>query len=106
VQLDYFRNVPGEIVVVSPDAGGVERAREFAKRFKNASIAIIDKRREQANVSKVMHIVGAVKGKVAILLDDMIDTGAPSSRRRTHSSGTARLSCMRAAATPCFPEMP
>jgi ribose-phosphate pyrophosphokinase len=75
VQLDYFRNVPGEMVVVSPDAGGVERAREFAKRFKNASIAIIDKRREQANVSKVMHIVGAVKGKVAILLDDMIDTG-------------------------------
>ena len=75
VQLDYFRNVTGEIVVVSPDAGGVERAREFAKRFKNASIAIIDKRREQANVSKVMHIVGDVKGKVAILLDDMIDTG-------------------------------
>ena len=75
VQLDYFRNVTGEIVVVSPDAGGVERAREFAKRFKNASIAIIDKRREQANASKVMHIVGDVKGKVAILLDDMIDTG-------------------------------
>ncbi len=75
VQLEYFRNVAGEIVVVSPDAGGVERAREFAKRFKNASIAIIDKRREKANVSKVMHIVGAVKGKVAILLDDMIDTG-------------------------------
>jgi ribose-phosphate pyrophosphokinase len=75
VQLDYFRNVTGEIVVVSPDAGGVERAREFAKRLKNASIAIIDKRREQANVSKVMHIVGDVKGKVAILLDDLIDTG-------------------------------
>jgi ribose-phosphate pyrophosphokinase len=67
--------VAGEIVVVSPDAGGVERAREFAKRLKNASIAIIDKRREQANVSKVMHIVGDVRGKVAILLDDMIDTG-------------------------------
>jgi ribose-phosphate pyrophosphokinase len=75
VQLDYFKHVAGEIVVVSPDAGGVERAREFAKRLKNASIAIIDKRREQANVSKVMHIVGDVRGKVAILLDDMIDTG-------------------------------
>ena len=75
VQLDYFKHVTGEIVVVSPDAGGVERAREFAKRLKNASIAIIDKRREQANVSKVMHIVGDVRGKVAILLDDMIDTG-------------------------------
>ena len=61
--------------MVSPDAGGVERAREFAKRLKETSIAIIDKRREKANVSKVMHIVGDVKGKVAILLDDMIDTG-------------------------------
>jgi ribose-phosphate pyrophosphokinase len=75
VQLEYFKNIDEEVVVVSPDAGGVERAREFAKRLKNASIAIIDKRREKANVSKVMHIVGDVKGKVAILLDDMIDTG-------------------------------
>jgi ribose-phosphate pyrophosphokinase len=74
-QLDYFKNLGQETVIVSPDAGGVERAREFAKRLKNASIAIIDKRRERANVSKVMHIVGDVKGKVAILLDDMIDTG-------------------------------
>jgi ribose-phosphate pyrophosphokinase len=75
VQLEYFKNLTEKVVVVSPDAGGVERAREFAKRFKEASIAIIDKRREQANVSKVMHIVGDVKGSVAILLDDMIDTG-------------------------------
>lgn len=74
-QLDYFKNLGQETVIVSPDAGGVERAREFAKRLKNASIAIIDKRRERANVSKVMHIVGDVKNKVAILLDDMIDTG-------------------------------
>ena len=75
VQLEYFKDLTENVVVVSPDAGGVERAREFAKRFKEASIAIIDKRREQANVSKVMHIVGDVKGSVAILLDDMIDTG-------------------------------
>jgi ribose-phosphate pyrophosphokinase len=75
VQLEYFKNLTEKVVVVSPDAGGVERAREFAKRFKEASIAIIDKRRERANVSKVMHIVGDVKGSVAILLDDMIDTG-------------------------------
>jgi ribose-phosphate pyrophosphokinase len=74
-QLEYFKNLEQETVIVSPDAGGVERAREFAKRLKNASIAIIDKRREKANVSKVMHIVGDVKGKIAILLDDMIDTG-------------------------------
>lgn len=75
VQLEYFKDVDEKVVVVSPDAGGVERAREFAKRLKDASIAIIDKRREKANVSKVMHIVGDVAGKVAILLDDMIDTG-------------------------------
>lgn len=75
VQLEYFKHLDEQVVVVSPDAGGVERAREFAKRLKNASLAIIDKRRERANVSKVMHIVGDVKGKVVILLDDMIDTG-------------------------------
>jgi ribose-phosphate pyrophosphokinase len=74
IQLEYIRNVKGELVIVSPDAGGVERARELGKRL-NAALAIIDKRREKANVSKVMHIIGDVKGKVAILLDDMIDTG-------------------------------
>ncbi|MGD0229639.1 MAG: ribose-phosphate pyrophosphokinase [Syntrophorhabdales bacterium] len=75
VQLEYFKGIDEQVVVVSPDAGGVERARELAKRLLDASIAIIDKRREKANVSKVMHIVGDVKGKVAILLDDMLDTG-------------------------------
>ena len=74
VQLGYLEHIEEQVVVVSPDAGGVERARELAKRLKDASIAIIDKRRERANVSKIMHIVGDVKGKVAILLDDMIDT--------------------------------
>jgi ribose-phosphate pyrophosphokinase len=73
-QFEYLKKVEEKAVIVSPDAGGVERARELAKRM-NASIAIIDKRREQANVSKVMHIVGNVKDRVAILLDDMIDTG-------------------------------
>ena len=62
-----------DLVIVSPDAGGVERARNFAKRL-NASIAIIDKRREMANVSQVMNVVGAVEGRDVILLDDMIDT--------------------------------
>lgn len=65
-----YRN---DAVIVSPDAGGVERARAFAKRL-NASLAIIDKRRERANVSEVMHVIGDVSGKTAILLDDMIDT--------------------------------
>jgi len=74
VQFNYLKKIKGEIVVVSPDAGGVERVRELGKRL-NASIAIIDKRREKANVSKVMHVIGDVKNKTAILLDDMIDTG-------------------------------
>ena len=62
-----------DVVVVSPDAGGVERARAFAKRL-DASLAIIDKRREKANVSQVMHVIGEVNDKNAILFDDMIDT--------------------------------
>ncbi|MBI5238505.1 MAG: ribose-phosphate pyrophosphokinase [Deltaproteobacteria bacterium] len=62
-----------DIVVVSPDAGGVERARAFAKRL-GANLAIIDKRRPAPNVSEVMNIIGEVEGKLAILLDDMVDT--------------------------------
>ncbi len=68
-----MKKYSNDIVVVSPDAGGVERARAFAKRLK-ATLAIIDKRRERANVSKVLNVIGDVKGKNAILLDDMIDT--------------------------------
>jgi ribose-phosphate pyrophosphokinase len=63
----------GETVVVSPDAGGVERARAFAKRL-DASIAIIDKRRTAPNEAKALHLIGDVKGKNAIILDDLIDT--------------------------------
>ncbi len=61
------------LVIVSPDAGGVERARAYAKRL-NASLAIIDKRRDKPNQSEVMHIIGNVEDKVAILVDDIIDT--------------------------------
>jgi ribose-phosphate pyrophosphokinase len=60
-------------VLVSPDAGGVERARAYAKRLK-ADLAIIDKRRERANESEVMNIIGEVKGRDCVILDDMIDT--------------------------------
>ncbi len=71
---DYLKErFQGDLVIVSPDAGGVERARAFAKRL-NVALAIIDKRREMANVAKVMHIIGDVVGKEAILLDDMVDT--------------------------------
>ena len=74
VLFEYIRNCQfKDLVIVSPDAGGVERARNFAKRLK-ASIAIIDKRRETANVSQVMNVVGSVEGRDVILLDDMIDT--------------------------------
>lgn len=74
VLADYIRRCNFEnLVIVSPDAGGVERARAFAKRL-NASLAIVDKRREAANVSKVMHVIGDVKNKDVAILDDMIDT--------------------------------
>lgn len=62
-----------DIVVVAPDVGGVARAREFSSRL-NAPLAIIDKRRPAPNVSEVMHVVGDVKGKVCIMVDDIIDT--------------------------------
>lgn len=75
VILDYIKkNLPTEsIVMVSPDAGGTERARAHAKRL-GCSLAIIDKRRPGPNISEVMHLIGDVKDKVAILLDDMVDT--------------------------------
>ncbi|HSW62778.1 MAG TPA: ribose-phosphate pyrophosphokinase [Dissulfurispiraceae bacterium] len=68
-----------DLVIVSPDAGGAERARDFAKRL-DASLALIDKRREMANVSKIMHVIGDVKGKDAIILDDMIDTAGTTTQ--------------------------
>jgi ribose-phosphate pyrophosphokinase len=74
VVLDYLKNIKNDIVVVSPDAGGVERARAYAKRL-NTSLAIIDKRRESPNVSQVMNIIGDVDGMSAVLVDDMVDTG-------------------------------
>ena len=62
-----------DLVIVSPDAGGVERARAFAKRLE-ASLAIIDKRRDAPNVAEAMNIIGNVEGKTAMILDDMVDT--------------------------------
>ncbi|HET7057682.1 MAG TPA: ribose-phosphate pyrophosphokinase [Nitrospiraceae bacterium] len=74
VLLDYISKVGGkDLVVVSPDAGGVERARAFAKRLQ-ANLAIIDKRREGPNQTQIMNIIGDVEGRSALLLDDMIDT--------------------------------
>ncbi|MGC2064043.1 MAG: ribose-phosphate pyrophosphokinase [Thermodesulfovibrionales bacterium] len=75
VLLDYIRNKYDQdnLVIVSPDAGGVERARSFAKRL-NCSIAIIDKRREKANECEIMNVIGDVMGRDTLLLDDMVDT--------------------------------
>ena len=73
VLLSHLRHLRGEIVMVSPDAGGVERTRAFAKRM-DAGLAIIDKRRDRPNQASAMNVVGDVAGKVAILVDDMIDT--------------------------------
>jgi len=80
------------LVVVSPDAGGVERARAFAKRL-DAGLAIIDKRREKANVSEVMHIIGEVEGLDAILLDDMVDTAGTltNAARALKANGARRV---------------
>jgi ribose-phosphate pyrophosphokinase len=74
VIIKHMRRSFGEnIVIVSPDAGGVERARAFAKRL-NASLAIVDKRRSAPNEAKAMAVIGNVKDMVAVILDDMVDT--------------------------------
>ncbi len=75
VLLDYIKTKYdlNNLVIVSPDAGGVERARAFAKRL-NCSIAIIDKRREKANECEIMNVIGDVMNKETLLLDDMVDT--------------------------------
>jgi ribose-phosphate pyrophosphokinase len=91
--LKYIRSHFNDgLVVVSPDAGGVERARAFAKRL-SASLAIIDKRRDAPNIAEAMNIIGEVDGKTAIILDDMVDTagtlqqGANALKKR----GAARI---------------
>ncbi len=74
VMIEYFDSMGRrDMTVVSPDAGGVERARAFAKRL-NAPLAIIDKRRTDANVAEVMHIIGEVDGQHCLIVDDIIDT--------------------------------
>ncbi|MCI5064774.1 ribose-phosphate pyrophosphokinase [bacterium] len=77
VMVPYLRDKYGseELVVVSPDMGGVERARQYATRLGNVSIAIIDKRRSGPNQVAEMKVVGEVKGKTAVIVDDMVDTG-------------------------------
>ena len=101
VILDYLaskRIQTGELVVVSPDVGGVARARAFAKKLNDAPLAIVDKRRSAHNVSEVMNLIGDVRGKIAVLVDDMIDTAgtitnAAKARRAPRSRG-ANSGCL------------
>ena len=75
VLLNYIKeNLKNDTVIVSPDAGGVERARAFAKRL-DTQLAIIDKRRTAPNMAQAMNVVGDVEGKKSVILDDMVDTG-------------------------------
>ena len=84
---------------MSPDAGGVERARAFAKRL-NATLAIIDKRRDKPNVAQVMNIIGDVKGHDCLLLDDMVDTAGTltegASALRENGAGKIIAACTHA----------
>jgi ribose-phosphate pyrophosphokinase len=71
---DVWRQQYKDLIVVSPDVGGVVRARALAKRLDDADLAIIDKRRPKANVSEIMHIIGDVEGRTCVLIDDLVDT--------------------------------
>ena len=70
---ELYRHEPENLLVVSPDVGGVVRARAMAKQL-NAELAIIDKRRPRSNEAKVMHIIGEIEGRTCVLMDDMVDT--------------------------------
>ncbi len=75
VLLEFIKNIDDEeMVIVSPDAGGTERARQYAKRL-NCGLALIDKRRPRPNVAQIMHVIGEVEGKTAVIVDDIVDTG-------------------------------
>jgi len=90
---DYLEKTFGQdAVFISPDAGGVERTRAYSKRL-GASLAIIDKRRERANVSEVMHIIGDVKNRDCIIIDDMIDTAGTlcNAARAVMEAGARRV---------------
>ena len=71
---DIWRQRYPNLIVVSPDVGGAERARAFAKRLDDTELAVIDKRRPRPNESKVMNIIGEVDGRTCVLVDDMVDT--------------------------------
>ena len=73
VLLEYLRKLDEDLIIISPDAGGVERARAYAKRL-DVGLAIVDKRRDSPNKAQAMHLIGDVQDKLAVIIDDMIDT--------------------------------
>ena len=96
VLVDYLSSLKlGEVVVVSPDVGGVARARAFAKQMNDAPLAIIDKRRSGHNVAESLTVIGDVAGKTAVLIDDMIDTGGTicQGAKLLLSRGASRVFC-------------
>ena len=97
VQMDHLKaHFNKEAVIVSPDAGGVERARAFSKRL-NCGLAIIDKRRPAANVAEVVNIIGEVEGRDAIIVDDLIDTaGTLCAAAKAIKAGLAEDAAIRA----------
>ena len=96
VLVDYFNRLNlTDLLVVSPDAGGTERARAYAKKL-NTSIAIIDKRRSDSNVAEIMNIIGEVEGKTTIIVDDIIDTAGTlvkSAEALLHKGAKAVYAC-------------
>jgi len=104
VLVDHFRklNLPN-LTVVSPDAGGVERARFFAKKV-DAALAIVDKRRTDVNVAEVMHVIGDVKGRTCLIIDDLIDTAGTlvkTAAALIENGGTEVYACASHAVLSC-----
>ena len=91
---DVYKRKDPNLIVVSPDVGGVVRARALAKRLDDADLAIIDKRRPEANKSEVMHIIGEVEGKSCYIIDDLVDTAgtlcAAATALKEHGASSVR----------------
>lgn len=102
VLLEYVRSLnQTDLVLVSPDVGGVSRARAFAKKLDDAPIAIIDKRRSAHNVAEVYNVIGDVKNKVVLMVDDMVDTAGTLVKGGT-SKERGSESNLRMRYTRCF----
>jgi ribose-phosphate pyrophosphokinase len=97
----YHHNID-DIVVVSPDTGGVERARAIAKQLNDADLVIVDKRRPKANVSEVMNVIGDVNGRDCIIIDDLIDTAGTLAKAATALKERGAKSVVAYATHPVF----